>query len=76
MEKKPIDLKKSVYELCSNDDALPGILSELGFTDITKPGMLQTAGRFMTLPKGAQMKKIDLSILKEKLMEKGYDIKE
>lgn len=76
MEKKIIDLNKSVYELCSSDDALPEILSELGFTDITKPGMLMTAGRFMTLPKGAQMKKMDLSILKEKLIEKGYDIKE
>ena len=29
------------------------ILSDMGFTDITKPGMLNTVGRFMTLDKGA-----------------------
>lgn len=76
MEKKIIDFKQSIYELCKNDEALPGILFDLGFTDITKPGMIQTAGRFMTLPQGAQMKKIDLSVIREKLIDRGYDIKE
>lgn len=76
MENKIIDFSQSIYELCKGDEALSGILFDLGFTDITKPGMLQTAGRFMTLPKGAQMKKIDLSVIREKLIDRGYDIKE
>ena len=33
------------------------ILAEIGFVDILKPGMLNTAGRFMTIPKGAAMRK-------------------
>lgn len=76
MDKKPIDLTKSVFELCSTQPEIIPILSELGFTDITKPGMLQTAGRFMTIPKGAQLKKISLDIIKEKFRSRGYEITE
>ncbi|HPZ52307.1 MAG TPA: DUF1858 domain-containing protein, partial [Clostridia bacterium] len=50
---KVIDLNKTVFELCNEDPAIKDILADSGFTDITKPGMLQTAGRFMTIPKGA-----------------------
>lgn len=38
--------------------------------------MLSTAGRFMTIPKGAAMKGIDLDAVKEALEDKGYIIKE
>lgn len=72
-EKRLVDLEKSVYEICSLYPEIAGILASLGFSDITKQGMLQTAGRFMTIPKGAKMKKIDLSLVKEKLREGGYE---
>lgn len=73
MEKK-IDLNRTVYELCKDYPELPEVLAELGFTDIIKPGMLATAGRFMTITKGAALKKISLETIKETLVEKGYDI--
>lgn len=37
--------------------------------------MLNTAGRFMTIPKGAAMKKIDMELIKKTLCDKGYIIK-
>ena len=67
-----IDLSKTVYELCTKHEGLAEVLKQLGFTEITRLGMLQTAGRFMTLPKGAAMKKLDLDIIKLGLYEHGY----
>lgn len=74
MSKKQIDLTKSVYELCNQYQELPQILSELGFKDITKPGMLASVGRFMTLPKGALAKRIDLVVILDYLEEHGFEI--
>lgn len=73
---KTIDFSKSVYEICKEFPEMPDIMKELGFDSITNPGMLSTAGRFMTIPKGAAMKKIPLEKIKEVLSEKGYTIKE
>ena len=75
MNDKILDLVKSVYELCSTAPETAEILAGLGFTDITKPGMLQTAGRFMTIPKGAAMKKINLDTIKKAFEDKGFTIK-
>ena len=72
---KVIDLNKTVFELCNEDPAIRDILADSGFTDITKPGMLQTAGRFMTIPKGAKLKKIDLETIKKKFIDLGYVVK-
>ena len=72
MNEKEIDLTKSVYELCSQYPELPQILADLGFKDITRPGMLASVGRFMTLPKGAAAKKIDLELIKSRLTEQGF----
>lgn len=74
MEKKRINLNSSVYELYKEYPELPELLAQLGFTDITKPGMLQTAGRFMTITKGAVLKKLNLDQIKETLVAKGYEI--
>ena len=76
MDGKVLYLSKSVYELCSEYPELPAILADLGFRDITKPGMLATAGRFMTLPKGAAMKKVDLEVIKSNLRDLGYQVLE
>lgn len=76
METRTLDLKQSVYALCAEHEGLADILKQLGFTDITKPGMLSTAGRFMTIPKGAVMKRIDINTIKAKLEECGYRISE
>jgi hypothetical protein len=72
MKEKVVDLDRTVYELCSGDPEIAGILQEAGFSDVTKPGMLNTAGRFMTIPKGASMKRIDLRDVKRLFSEHGY----
>jgi hypothetical protein len=76
MDKKILDLNKSVYELSNDDSEIPKILEKLGFDDITKPGMLSTMGRFMTIPKGSKAKKIEIEIIKEEFIKNGYEIKE
>lgn len=74
MDKKIIDLNKSVNSLCKDDEKLKHILYDLGFSDITKPAMLNTAGRIMTLKKGAAFKKIPLSKIVHALNESGYEV--
>ncbi len=76
MPEKKIDLTKSVYELCQQDPAVAEILAELGFAEITKPGMLQTVGRLMTIPKGAAMRHIDLTRVRQAFAARGYEISE
>jgi hypothetical protein len=71
-----IDLNKTVYELCSDNQAVAEILAEIGFKDITKPGMINTAGRFMTIPKGAKAKGFDIDDIKKEFIKRGYEIKE
>jgi hypothetical protein len=71
---KQIVLSKTVYELCREDPEIIGIMKELGFKSITNPAMLNTAGRYMTIPKGAAMKGIDLEEIKEAFRQRGYEI--
>lgn len=73
---KVIDINKSIYELCNEYPEIQDIMSEIGFKDITKPGMISTAGRFMTLSKGALAKGIDLEKIKQEFILRGYEIKE
>ncbi len=65
-----------MYELCSENENIAEILSEIGFKDITKPGMINTAGRFMTIPKGAKAKGFNIEEIKKEFIERGYEIKE
>ena len=67
-----VDLNETVYTLCTKYPELIDVLSGLGFTDITKAGMLQTAGRFMTPIKGASLKHIPLEQVVQTLAEHGY----
>ena len=72
MNDRPIDLSKTVHDLCAENPEIAGILVEAGFADITKPGMLATAGRFMTIPKGARMKGIALEEIRALFARHGY----
>ena len=74
--KKVIDLSKSVNEICKEHPEVVTIMKDLGFENITNPGILNTAGRFMTIPKGAAMKHIPMERIKEAFTAKGYDLKE
>ena len=74
MNVQTIDLSKSVYELSREYPDLVRVLDEIGFHDITKPGMLASVGRFMTIPKGATAKKIDRNHILEMLYEHGFEV--
>ena len=76
MESMIIDLSQTVYELCMKDPEVVDILAELGFRDIARPGMLATAGRFMTIPKGARLKGIQVDDIKAAFISRGYQVKE
>ena len=74
MNEQRIDLSQTVYALCTQYPALANTLAELGFRDITRPGMLGSVGRLMTIPKGTAMKKLDLAQIRLRLMESGYTV--
>lgn len=73
---KIIDFQKTVYEICTEDPFVTEIMKELGFDQIMKPGMLQTAGRVMTIAKGARMRGIELSDIAQTFENHGYTVKQ
>jgi hypothetical protein len=73
---KTLDLSKTVYELCKEDPQMIEIMKELGFDQITNKASLNTVGRFMTIPKGAVIKSMDLEKIKSEFIKRGYGIKE
>jgi hypothetical protein len=73
---KTMDFTRTVYEICRDNPEVIEIMKSLGFENITNPAMLNTAGRFVTIPKGAAMKGIELEKIKEEFIKRGYSIKE
>ena len=71
---KIIDLKKTVHELVKEYPEVKEIMLELGFTEITKPAKLQTLGRVMTIPKGAEMMKIPMETVIKAFAEKEFEV--
>jgi N-dimethylarginine dimethylaminohydrolase len=69
-----IDLSRTVYELSRENPDIVDIMKDIGFESIVNPGMLNTAGRIMTIPKGAAMKGISMERIKEALQQKGYQV--
>lgn len=51
-------------------------MQALGFKDITNPIMLKTVGKVMTLKKGAQMKGIDLDVIKKTFMQYNFQLED
>lgn len=71
---KVINISDKIYDIvCKNPDVID-IMQELGFKDITKPGMINSAGRIMTIEKGAKMKGISLKEIESKFNQHGYII--
>ena len=64
----------SVYDLVTAYPKIQEIMVSLNFKDIVKPGMLQTAGRVMTLKKGAALKKIDWETMKDTFKKNGFEL--
>jgi len=73
---KEINLDQTLLSIVSQYPELIDILYDIGFTQIKVPGMIQTAGRFMTLRSGCELRKIDMNQLSIKLKDNGYVIKE
>ena len=73
---KVIDQNMTIYEIYTKHPEIISIMVELGFEQIAKPGMLQTAGRVMTLPKGCRMKGIPLQSVIEAFQKHGFEWKE
>jgi len=72
---KEINLDQTLLSIVSTYPELIDILYDVGFTQIKATGMIQTAGRFMTLRSGCELRKIDISLLELVLIEKGFTIK-
>jgi len=73
---KVLKLEETILELVSRHPEALDIMVELGFRDIAKPGMLQTAGRFMTLSKGIKLKKMDINTVKLTFQRYGFQVLE
>ncbi len=71
-----INADKTVYELVDAYPEIRGIMSDLGFRDITKPGMLQTAGRIMTLKKGTTVKGVAWETILQAFKDRGFELVE
>jgi len=71
---KVIDINKSVYELIKEYPEIADIMKSIGFESITDPLMVNTVGRYMTIPKGALMKKINLDTVIKEFEAKGFTI--
>ncbi len=69
-----INVNTKIYTLVQQDENIIPLLVALGFKDITRPGMLQTVGKIMTLKKGAAFRNIDLAFVIKVLEEKGYKV--
>lgn len=74
MDIKPIDLNQPIYLLCKQYPELITMMESIGFKDITAPGMLSSAGKFMTIPKGAVLKKLDIEQIKRQLADGGFSV--
>lgn len=73
--KTQISSKTSIYDLVKTYPDIKEIMVALGFVDILKPGMLQSAGRIMTLEKGAKYKKIGWTSIVSAFEEHGYELR-
>ncbi len=71
---KKLDLGKTVYELCRENPEVVEILREAGFREVGDPVVCATAGRVMTLPRGARLRGISLEKTIERFVERGYEV--
>lgn len=73
---KKIQSTQTIYDLVKNDPEIGEIMKSLGFEHITDPIMLNTAGRVMTIRKGAEMKHIDMETIRKKFSEHNYELED
>lgn len=69
---REINSKTKVFDVITLYPDVKDIMVKLGFSDIIKPGMLQSVGRIMTIEKGVKSKKMDWPFVKSIFKEYGY----
>lgn len=69
-----VNINDKVFKIVSTHPEIKDILASLGFTEILKPGRLETVGRFVSLKNGAKMREIDLNLIINELKMKGYEV--
>ena len=67
-----ISKKASIYDLVKSHPEIKDVMVQLGFSDIIKPGMLQTAGKIMNLEKGSKIKSIPMDKIIEVFKNHGF----
>jgi len=73
---KIIRLNQTILELVTAYPEIASIMEELGFKDITKPTMLQTVGKYMTLVNGAKLKNKDIKEIESIFLRHGFKIEQ
>lgn len=71
---KTIRLNETIYEITEKYPEVVDIMVELGFESIKNPIVRKTAGRMMTIPEGCKKQGIDMDIVKERFIKKGYEL--
>lgn len=71
---KELDFSKSLFDLVVLYPEIKELMYKLGFEAIAKPGALQTKGRNMTIPNGAQMKNLPLETVIEMFEKHGFSV--
>ncbi|MBQ9058475.1 MAG: DUF438 domain-containing protein [Atopobiaceae bacterium] len=71
---KTLDLTKTVFDLSQDYPEFIDIMTELGFSEIAKKPVLHSVGKLMTVPKGAQMKGIELSKIIKAFTDAGFEV--
>lgn len=69
-----IPLTSSLYDIVKTYPEVKEIMIQLGFAQIAQPGMLVTAGRYMTIDKGAQLKKIPMENVTAAFAAAGFEL--
>lgn len=71
---KIIDFSMPIKKMADKYPDFVQIMYDCGFTRIKIPGLLNTVGRVMTIPLGAQAMKLDLAKVKKAFEDKGYKV--
>lgn len=71
---KTIDFSMPIKKLAEQYPDFVKIMVDCGFTRIKIPGLLQTVGRVMTIPLGAQAMNLDLARIKQAFEQAGYQV--
>lgn len=73
-EDKVIDFNLPIKKMAEKYPDFVQIMYDCGFTRIKIPGLLNTVGRVMTIPLGAQAMKLNLTKIKKAFEDKGYKV--